>query len=346
MDRMAVSSTLTFNQRNRMLDLYQWYKWTLPLTQRVKLEIPKDDISWLQEGFWRGFNPTIRKEGDRYVINIRHANYETKDANHYTYRGHEGFIITRNIIAEFNSTFQVLHDKMDPMEVAIPSQYAINKTTNIHGIEDCRWLSSNSLIGTTRQFNNNDTNRMILIDIDYNTRSVLRLKPLVAPVANDDKDCQKNWLPFTRNEEELFIYKINPFIVSRMNNEIVLEWKPKGEITFDNLRGSAPPVPWSSTSVANEAWLMVVHFSHYGGGSSSGGTRKYYHRFLTLTDMLIPSRISKIFSCGEESVQYVAGLCQSLYPGRYVMTMGINDSEAWALETEAATIEAALVYTL
>lgn len=346
MDRMSLSSTIDFNQRNRMLDLYQWYKWRLPVTQKVKLEIPTEDISWLQEGFWRGFNPTIRKEADRYVINLRHANYETTDANHYTYRGQEGYIITRNIIAEFNSTFQVLHDKMAPMEVMIPSQHIINTTTNIHGIEDCRWLGSNSLIATTRQFSNTDTNRMIRVDIDYNTGSVVRLKPLVAPIASEDKDCQKNWLPFTRYGEELFVYKINPFIVCKMNNEKVFEWKSSGPITFDNLRGSAPPVPWASSKVSNEEYVMVVHFSYYGGGSSSGGQRMYYHRFLTLTDLLVPSRLSKIFVCGDEAVQYVAGMCESLNRGRYVLTMGVNDSQAWALETEASTIEESLIYAL
>jgi hypothetical protein len=124
----------------------------------------------------------------------------------------------------------------------------------------------------------------------------------------------------------------------------VVEWKPSGEFTFDGLRGSAAPVPWKSDKVAKEAWLLVVHFSFYGGGSSSGGGRKYYHRFMTLGDDLIPSRISKIFVSGPEPVQYVAGLCESVIPGRYVLTMGVNDSQAWALETEASTIENSLVY--
>ena len=346
MDKTCLSSAIDFGQRNRILDLYQWYNWTLPLTQKVKLEISGDDISWIQEGFWRAFNPTIRLEADRYVINLRHANYETKDANHYTYRGQDGYIITRNVIAEFGSTFQVLHDKMTPMEVSIPSQYIVNKETNIHGVEDCRWLGTNSLIATTRQFTNSNTNRMIRVDLDYSSRSVTRLKPLNAPIPSEDRDCQKNWLPFVRNGEELFIYRINPFIVCRMNNERIVEWKPKAPWTFDNLRGSAAPVPWTSSQVLKEAWLMVVHFSHYGGGSSSGGPRKYYHRFLTLDENLIPSRISKIFTSGGELVQYIAGLCPSLNAGRYVMTMGVNDSQAWALETEASTIEAALIHVL
>ena len=346
LDGVALHANLDFNQRNRILDLYQWYKWTLPLTQKVKLEISSADIGWLGEGFWRAFNPSIRKEDDRYVINLRHANYETKDANHYTYRGHDGLIITRNILADFDSGFQVLSDRRAPMEVRIPDQYVVNKTTNIHGIEDCRWLGTNSFIATTRQFGQSDTNRMIRVDVDYRSRAVVRLKPLVAPVPHEDKECQKNWLPFVKDGVEMFVYRINPFTICKMNNEKVVEWKPTGKFTFDGLRGSAAPVPWRSASNPTEAWLMVVHFSYYGGGSSSGGGRKYYHRFLTLDQGLIPSRISKIFVSGNEPVQYVAGLCQSVNVGRYVLTMGVNDSEAWALETEATSIEGSLIHKL
>jgi len=346
LDKASLSAALDFNERNRILDLYQWYKWTLPVTQKVKLEISSADIGWLSEGFWRAFNPTIRKEGGRYVINLRHANYETKDANHYSYRGHEGHIITRNVIADFDSAFQVLHDKKAPMEIIIPEQYVVNKTTNIHGIEDCRWLGTNSVIATTRQFSQSDTNRMIRVDFDYRSRAVVRLKPLVAPVPHEDKECQKNWLPFVKDGVEMFVYRINPFIVCKMNNEKVVEWKPTGAFTFDGLRGSAAPVPWRSVAVPGEAWLMVVHFSYYGGGSSSGGGRKYYHRFLTLDEGLVPSRISKIFVSGTEPVQYVAGLCESVIEGRYVLTMGVNDSEAWALETESAAIEGSLIHKL
>jgi hypothetical protein len=67
---------------------------------------------------------------------------------------------------------------------------------------------------------------------------------------------------------------------------------------------------------------------------------------MTLGEDLIPSRISKIFVTGPEPVQYVAGLCESVIPGRYVLTMGVNDSEAWALETEASAIESSLIHAL
>ena len=91
---------------------------------------------------------------------------------------------------------------------------------------------------------------------------------------------------------------------------------------------------------------MVAHFSYYGGGSSSGGGRKYYHRFITLGADLVPSRISKIFCLGDAHIQYVAGMCESLTAGNYVLTMGVNDSEAWAVEVAGSVIQAALFQEL
>jgi tetratricopeptide (TPR) repeat protein len=346
LDARAMSSLNNFTERNRLVDLYQWYKWHIPTVKRVKIDLgatagPK----WLGEGIWRAFNPTIRKEADRYVVNLRHANYETTDANVYTYRGHHGSIITRNIVADLDSGFQVLQDRRAPTELVIPDKYVINRGTNIHGIEDCRWLGPSSLIGTTRQFHTSDMNRMIRVDLDSGS-NVTRLMPLSAPIATEDHDCQKNWLPFVWKGQECYVYRINPFLVYTVAGEKVLEWKPSGSVTFDGLRGSAAPVPWRSTAHPNEQWLMVAHFSYYGGGSASGGGRKYYHRFITLGADLVPSRISKIFSVGDAHIQYVAGMCEALTAGNYVVTMGVNDSEAWAVEIGGNVIEGALFQEL
>jgi len=347
LDKRIMCSANTFMERNRLLDLYQWYKWQIPFVQRVRLDVGNpESVPWLGEGIWRPFNPTVRKEEDRYVINLRHANYQTSDANHYSYRGHHGNIITKNVVADFGPTFQVVNDRRAPMELVIPAEYVINKGTNIHGIEDCRWLGSSSLIGTTRQFHTSDMNRMIRVDLNYAARAVVRLKPLSAPIAQEDRDCQKNWLPFVWRDQECYVYRINPFLVYTMGGEKVLEWRPSDPVTFDGLRGSAAPTPWKSAKYPGEEWLMVAHFSYYAGGSGSGGGRKYYHRFITLGPDLVPSRISKIFCLGDAHIQYVAGMCESLTAGNYVLTMGVNDSEAWATEIAGSVIEEALFQNL
>jgi len=138
----------------------------------------------------------------------------------------------------------------------------------------------------------------------------------------------------------VYIYRINPFTVFTTDNEKVFEWTSPGPITFDGMRGSAAPSAWTSPAQPTEALIIVAHFSHYGDG------RQYYHRFITLDADLKPVRISKIFLLADEAIQYVAGMCQSLTPGNYCISYGINDSQAWVAEVAKAEIEKSLFYVL
>jgi tetratricopeptide (TPR) repeat protein len=341
LDLQVMASAMNFNERNRVLDFYKWYKLKIPVVKRKQIVLTGSDVPFFAEGYWRAFNPCIRRDGDRYVISMRTANYETTNAQHYTYRGQSGFIITRNVIADLGAEFDVLADRRAPMELVIPDSAVINRQTNIHGVEDCRWLGANSVIATGRQFGVTDMNRMVRVDFDYASRSVNKVTPLTAPVAHEDVECQKNWLPFMWKGKEVFIYRINPFTVFTTANEKVFEWTSPGPITFDGMRGSAAPSAWTSEKYPQEAMIIVTHFSHYGGDG-----RQYYHRFITLGEDLKPVRISKIFMVADEAIQYVAGMCQSLTPGNYCLSYGVNDSQAWVMEVEKAEIEKSLFYVL
>lgn len=341
LDLQIMSSELNFNERNRILDFYKWYKVKMPVIKRRQIQLTGKDVPFFADGYWRPFNPCIRRDGNRYVISMRTANYETNNAQHYTYRGQDGFIITRNVIADLGADFEILTDRREPMELVIPDSAVINRSTNIHGVEDCRWLGPNSVIATGRQFGQTDINRMVRVDFDYETRAVKKLTPLVAPVLREDIECQKNWLPFIWKGQEVYIYRINPFTVFTTAGEKVLEWTSPSPITFDALRGSAAPSAWSSDKHPQEALIIVAHFSHYGGEG-----RHYYHRFITLDAELKPVRISKIFMLSDDAIQYVAGMCQSLTSGNYCISYGVNDSQAWVMEVEKAEIEKLLFYVL
>jgi len=325
-----------------MLDDY----WSLPYTQRVELVVPPKNIDWLKDGVFKPLNPSIRKEAGNYVVIFRYTNNETKDGIYFTYRGHKGFIMNKTVIANYDANFKIQYDKKDPIEVDIPSHYIVNKKTNIYGVEDCRWLGANSFLGTAAQFSEGSVNRMVRVDMDPTTRIVTRVQRLYAPIIKEDGITQKNWLPFIRDGQELYVYKISPFIVCNMNNEIIVETKSKSPYIVSCSRGGAAPVPWRSDRVPTEAWLMIVHFYDSDNWDIFGGNRVYYHQFMTLDENLIPSRISNVFTFSKERIQYISGLCESLQNGHYVLTAGINDSQAWALEVERSVIEISLINKL
>ncbi len=353
LDKKVMAASLNFNEHNRLLDLYRWYAWRLPTVRpRTALAVGAEHVPFMADGFWRAFNPSIRLAhgGGHYIVNLRHANYETKEARFYTYRGLEGLIVTRNIVAPMDADFKVLVDASGaiaaPFEIKIPSEYVVNKGTNIIGFEDCRWLGDRSLIATSRQFNPSDMNKMVRVDLDYESKAIVRMKTLMAPVAAEEGDCQKNWLPFVWRGEEVFVYKVNPFQVFTVKGyKKLVDWSPPAAcgITFDNLRGSAPPVPWKSAACPREALIIVVHFCFYGAGDEG---RRYYHRFITLNDDLTPSRISRIFSLCDDKIQYVAGMCPTVDGKGLVLTYGVGDSQAWAAEVALEVVEEAMEYRL
>jgi len=340
LDLEVMNSALNFIERNKILEFYKWYKEKMPVVRRHQITLTGADVPFFAEGYWKPFNPCVRRDGDRYVISMRTANYETNNAQHYTYRAQDGYIITRNVIADLGANYEILRDRRAPMELVIPGEMVINRDTNIHGVEDCRWLGTNSVIATSRQFGKTDMNRMVRVDFDYDTRTVNKITPLTAPVVREDIECQKNWLPFLWKGQEVFIYRINPFTIFTVGGEKILEWAPTGTITLDGLRGSAAPSAWTSATAPSEALIIVAHFSHYGDNG-----RHYYHRFITLDSELKPVRISKIFVVTDEPIQYVAGMCQSLTPGNYTISYGVNDSQAWLVEVEKTVIEGLLFYS-
>lgn len=339
LDMRILNGSLSFDQKNRLTDLYRWYKWKLPAIKTYTLSIGDD---FMKDPIWKAYNPSIQRVGDRYLVNLRHANYETTDAKHFSFRSGGNTVITRNVIVEFDRMFEVLTDKIPPTEFKIPEKYIVNKTTQIHGLEDCRWIGTNSLIGTSRQFTPSELNKMVRIDVEPKTKTLVRMKPMMCPLPSEEGNCQKNWLPFIWKGEECYVYHLNPFRIFTMKGELISSWSSKKGVSFDGLRGSAPPVVWSSSAFPNESLVLIVHYSYYGGEG-----RRYYHRFLTLDNKLQPSRLSKTFIiANDEAIQYVSGMCESLNEGGYVITYGVNDCKAFASEVEKKTIEEALVYKL
>lgn len=343
LDTRILNGALNFDQRNRLTDLYRWYKWKLPVLKEYKINIGGDNLEFLKDETWRAYNPTIYKEADRYLVNLRHGNYETTDAKNFKFRNNnDSVVMTRNVIVEFNSNFEVLTDKFPPAEFKIPDKHIVNNTTRIHGLEDCRWIGTNSLLGTSRQFTPSELNKMVRIDVDKKTKTLVRMKPMMCPIASEEGNCQKNWLPFLWKGEECYVYHLNPFRVFTMKGALISSWASKKGVSFDGLRGSAPPVAWSSTIMPKECLVLIAHYSYYGGEG-----RRYYHRFLTLDGDLQPSRLSKTFTiAGEEAIQYVSGMCESLNSGSYIITYGVNDCNAFASEVDIKVIEEALIYKL
>lgn len=341
LDERMLSMELDWNRRNYMLGNYKWYEEKVKSLKFRRLDYPLDSVPWADEddsGIWRCYNPSIRARADgTYDLNLRYANYSTVDAKNFPYRGRHGTIQTRNLLCRLRDDYSFVGGCE---ELVIPEKYLIRKENHIVGVEDLRWIQGSDkreFFATGRQTSTYDSNQIVYITWDSGEEP--RVMPLPAPGGHAQGQCQKNWLPFMHEGTLKFIYHINPFEVWDLSGKNYVSERCSNA-NLDGFRGSAAPVEWKSESNPEEAYLMVIHNSHY-----SDAGRRYYHRFMTLDKNLKPSRVSLLCRWTDDSIEYVSGLCKTVgEKDSYVVVLGTKDSEAYLSEMSREQIEKMLWY--
>jgi glycosyltransferase involved in cell wall biosynthesis len=331
-----------WNVRNNLLGFQKWYDVPLPCVRTKRLRIDAENCPWAKEpdaGIWEAFNPSIRAVEGKYELSLRHSNYSTQDAKHFPYRGRDGYIITRNVLCELDKDLNFIKGA-GFKEVIYPKELILYHDHHIQGIEDFRLIQGSSMslaLTTGQQMTPSKINKISCVLWNNETMAVSSAL-MKLPAGTKEDECQKNWLPFLYQGKPCYVFKINPFIVCDFDAARVVVWMPPvaSGMTLDGMRGSAAPVPFKDGT-----WLMIVHYSHY---SDSG--RRYYSRFLTLDEELVPLRLSVGFRFSERNIEYVSGLTQALSGDSYLVTYGINDSEAYVAEVSLTTVSKMLCYDL
>lgn len=343
LDEQILLSRHDWGTRNHLLDYMRWYDVPLKTRTTRKLKLDADSAPWSKEAdkhIWEAFNPSIRTrpDGSGYQLVLRHGNYSTTNAKHFPYRGREGFIVTRNVLCGLTKDLQ-FDASVEPKELVVPASAILHPNHHIQGIEDCRLIQGTSMplaLATGRQLTTAPTNKISCVM--WNEESFqLSTAQMKLPAGVSEGDCQKNWLPFMIGSKPHYVFHVSPFTICDFEGTRTTTWQPSAESgwTLDGLRGSAAPVPFGGE------WLMVVHYSQY-----SDGGRRYYHRFMTLDEDLRPLKMSCSFRLGERNIEYVSGLTRSVDGTGYVVTYGVNDSEAYVAEVGADVIQSMLCYDL
>ena len=331
-----------WDTRNSLLGFQKWYDTPLPCVRTKRLRIDAALCPWAKEpdaGIWEAFNPSIRTVNGKYELSLRHSNYSTQDAKYFPYRGRDGFIITRNVLCELDKDLNFI-ERAGFKEVIYPKELILYHDHHIQGIEDFRLIQGSSMslaLTTGQQMTPSKVNKISCVLWNNETMAVSAAL-MKLPIGTKDDECQKNWLPFLYQGKPCYIFKINPFIVCDFDAARVVAWMPPPGtgMTLDGMRGSAAPVPFK-----DRTWLMIVHYSNY-----SDGGRRYYSRFLTLDEELIPLRLSIGIRFSERNIEYVSGLTQSVGGDSYLVTYGVNDAEAYVAEVSSATVSKMLCYDL
>uniref|UniRef100_A0A6C0DQB3 Uncharacterized protein n=1 Tax=viral metagenome TaxID=1070528 RepID=A0A6C0DQB3_9ZZZZ len=350
LDGFDMKNTLGWHDMNGILGNMHWYDWCLKPKRQTRIQIPLETLPWAKEengSVWQPFNPSIRinPEGTGYWLNIRYANYYTLEAKHYHYRGFQGEVLTRNIYCTYDSD-DTWNSPLTMEEVLIDPQYKQQEGSYIRGVEDCRFIQGSDsveYIGTSKSYSNNGSNKMFRI---WKKNDAWHLKQLDIPPGVSPEETQKNWMGFRESGKLKYIYKYTPFMIQNEDgSESVFSKRTEGgegsSYELKESRGSAGPVPWTSSHVPEEAYLCVLHKVYIGGDG-----RRYYHRFMTLDSEMKPSRVSCFVRMTKEKVEYWSGMCPSISGDSYWITYGLKDSEGYLAEMPKEEIESLMFYNL
>lgn len=133
--------------------------------------------------------------------------------------------------------------------------------------------------------------------------------------------CEKNWVPFIKDNRLHVVYSYDPFIIYQVDPEtgechLVLHETPDHE--FSSFRGSAAPIPF------DEGYLMIVHeVVHH-----PDYTRSYLHRFLYLDHDFHIQRLSKPFIFLHTGIEFCCSMIMDHSGRELIIPIGIEDREA------------------
>lgn len=164
-----------------------------------------------------------------------------------------------------------------------------------------------------------------LVDAEY--PRVDELEFLVSP---HNFEREKNWMPFVDGARLGFVYYGAPAEAYEL-------WPQNRRLNLGNDDGALKG--WSGSSQLiryGEHWLGVVHQRQ-----KQRGKHVYAHRLALFNDNLfVPFKVGREFFFREETVEFCAGIVS--HRGRYLLSFGVMDREAWICELHPVQVESLL----
>lgn len=304
----------------------------------------KIDLPLIREGFsvrYNPMNPSIRKTNEGYELNCRAVNYITIGARFFKtldLTDTKNTIRTKNFLIKYDKDFNLLS------QAEIIEDLPRKKTHihNIEGLEDCRifeWNNATWFTCTTLDTNPHGRPQVCLGKLSDERKGsqvfVEKLIPLIGP---DLRKCEKNWLPFVKDDELHIIYSHDPFIIYKTDiasdpcpmSLMVKHAIPKHD--FSRFSGSTPPIPY------NNGYLVLVHEVTHDDDFN----RIYYHRFVYLDNDLNITKMTKPFIFLHKGIEYCCGMTVDHSASNLVLSIGIEDREAFLCTVDIDTVNSLL----
>lgn len=280
-------------------------------------------------------NPSITKTEDGYEVICRTVNYKQSGAMVFNMIDPEAPEVykTKNYLVHYDRDFNLISQN-EIIEDRPRRKYPWRP---VEGLEDCRLVKLNKELWFTCSTDDASPHNLVQIVLcklsDQKTDNVIKVEKFIPLHAKQQNPCEKNWLPFTLNNELLLIYGYDPFLIYKPNLdtgncEIAISYEP--EYDFSQFRGSAAPIAF------DDGYLMMVHEVGFTD------RRYYYHRFLYLDKDFILQKLSKPFIFKNNGIEFCLGMTKDHSESNLVIAVGIEDREAYLCTVDLETVKAML----
>lgn len=315
----------------------QYYMHRLPDAQFKPIDIDLPLIQKDSNERYHPMNPSIVKTENGYDVICRTVNFTQTGAKIFQTTDPTGIFRTRNFLVRYDRHFNLL----DQREIVENLSRSRRRSFNIEGLEDCRMVAyDKNYWFTCTTFDTNPTGHpqislCKLADAQRTADKTIQVEKLVPLLGPDPHRCEKNWLPFTIDNQLYAIYSYDPLMIFQPNRETgacetVHYDQPKHD--FSHFRGSAAPI------ALDGGYLLLVHEV----GLHPNEERFYMHRFLYLDGDFKIKKLSKPFIFQHIGIEYCAGMVLDHAQTHLVMTIGIEDREAHFCFVDLQTIRAML----
>ncbi len=308
-NQLTQLNDIDFSTRNQYLDLMSSYIKPLSFVTKLNLSCPTFNP-------FRISTPCIRKINNELVCNMRAINYEYTKEGDYISRDDDRLVRTINYIVRLDDNLIVDMFKISEDENLVIHPY------HVLGMEDIRLINEKYFLCTRLDVTPSHQPKMCLCE--YNRNKTISTKIL----DYQNMGTEKNWLPLVKEDCKI-IYSFHPLIIFDLNLEtgVLTPFLTKSISKFNlsTFRGSAVPIYY------NEGWLMTIHQVYYHK------LRKYYHRFVWLSEDFNTIKISDAFYFDKIGVEFNLGLAEK--DDTFILTYSVDDSQPTLLTIDKTTVD-------
>lgn len=276
--------------------------------------VKKINLGCLTPEYYTVSSPSILKQKDNYICNLRLVNYHYENGS-YPVREPNANVNTRNYMTTLDSNFNIQHMwEMNEPSIQLYPSY-------VQGMEDVRLFGDKYFFCTRLDVNPNNVPKICLGT--YENEKVIDMKIL----DYNNMGTEKNWIPI----DNKIIYSFDPLTIYDLNVEtgkLTPLMQEKMDKDLSSFRGSAVPIPYTYKNM--DGYLMTVHQVYYHK------LRKYLHRLVWLSKDFRILKYSKTFYFEKIGIEFNLGICH--HQDGIIFTYSVDDDHPKLIIVDYDTI--------